>query len=350
MEPDGRGPSARHEARVEVAGLLTSVRAQQPAVETLRRSVAAGRVHHAYLFDGPEGVGKELAAWGLAQVLVCERRAPGESEACGTCSSCQRAVPRAQEPTPRHPDVVVLERGLYEPATIGRRTPEIQDISIDQVRTLVLAHAAFPPREGRAKVFIVRRAEELGVPAANALLKTLEEPGAHTHFMLLTSAPDALLPTIRSRTQRVRFGSLPDDILASLLTAQGIDAAKAAEVAPFAAGSMTQALLLSDPEVNEQRRSFVSSALAALSARDLGPALDFAEAAKKLAKPALVAQLDALAAAIVAEGRVRARAADDRADSACARYTLARIAIRDIEGNASPQLAIEAMLIRMRGV
>lgn len=333
-----------------MVALLASVRAQQPAVETLRRSVAAGRVHHAYLFDGPEGVGKQLAALGLAQILVCERRAPGQSEACGTCSSCVRAVPRGEESTPRHPDVVVLERGLYEPATIGRRTPEAQEISIDQVRTLVLARAAFPPSEGRAKVFIVRRAEELSVPAANALLKTLEEPGANTHFVLLSSAPDALLPTIRSRTQRVRFGSLPDDVVADLLTAQGIDAAKAAEVAPFAAGSMTQALLLSDPEVNEQRRSFVSSALAALSARDLGPALDFAEAAKKLAKPELVTQLDALAAAIAADGRERARADDDRADSACERYTLALTAIRDIEGNASAQLAMEAMLIRMRGV
>jgi DNA polymerase-3 subunit delta' len=333
-----------------MAGLLSSVRAQQPAVETLRRSVAAGRVHHAYLFDGPDGVGKELAAWGLAQALVCERRAAGQSDACGACSSCIRAIPRPLETTPRHPDVVVLERGLYEPTTIGRRSPEVQEISIDQVRTLVLARAAFAPREGRAKVFIVRRADELGLPAANALLKTLEEPGANTHFVLMTSAPDALLPTIRSRTQRVRFGSLPEDVVVSLLTQLGVDASKAAQIAPFAAGSMTQALLLSDPQVSEERNEFVSSAFAAMSARDLGPALDFAEEAKKLAKPALVAQLDALASTIASEGRDSARGGDDRADSAWARYALALSAIRDIEGNASPQLAMEAMLIRMRGV
>lgn len=331
-------------------GLLSTVRAQRPAIETLRRSVAAGRVHHAYLFDGPEGVGKELTAWGLAQVLVCEKRAPEEADACGVCSSCLRAVPRAPEPTPRHPDVVVLERGLYEPVVIGRRSPEAQEISIDQVRTLVLARAAFAPREGRAKVFIMRRAEELGLPAANALLKTLEEPKARTHFLLITSAPDALLPTIRSRTQRVRFGTLPDDVIASLLIERGVDSDKAAAVAPFAAGSMTNALLLSDPQVNEQRHAFVSAALAALSARDLGPALDFAEATKKLAKPVLVAQLDALAGAIAKEGRESARDADGRADSACARFALSLEAIRQIEGNASSQLAMEAMLIRMRGV
>ena len=87
-----------------------------------------------------------------------------------------------------------------------------------------------------------------------------------------------------------------------------------------------------------------------MAARDLGPALDFAEEAKKLAKPALVTQLDALASSIATEGRDSARAGDDRADAAWARYALALSAIRDIEGNAAPQLAMEAMLIRMRGV
>ena len=157
--------------------LLASVRGQATAVDTLRRGLAAARTHHAYLFEGPDGVGKELAAFGLAQALVCEQRAAGSADACGACRACARAVPRPGERRPLHPDVVVLERGLYEPATIGRRTPETQDLSIDQIRTLVLARAAFPPHEGRAKVFILRRAEELSQAAANALLKTLEEPG-----------------------------------------------------------------------------------------------------------------------------------------------------------------------------
>jgi len=236
-------------------------------------------VHHAYLFDGPDGVGKELAAWGFAQALVCESRQAGSSEACGTCSSCVRAVPRPGEPTPRHPDVVLIERGLYDPATLGRRSPEAQEISIDQVRTLVLARAAFPPREGRAKVFIVRRAEELGRSAANALLKTLEEPGAKTHFILLSSAPDALLPTIRSRTLRVRFGTLPDGVLVELLTARGVESGKAEAIASLSGGGMTQALLRADPDMSRQREEFISSALSAMAARNLGEALDLAEAA-----------------------------------------------------------------------
>ena len=165
--------------------LLSSVRAQTTAVETLRRALAGDRVHHAYLFDGPEGVGKERAAFGLAQALVCERRPPGGTEACGACSACTRSLLREGERRPVHPDVAVLERGLYDKDMIGRSTPETQDISINQVRTLVLSRAAFPPHEGRAKVFIVRRAEELSIAAANALLKTLEEPGQRTHFILL---------------------------------------------------------------------------------------------------------------------------------------------------------------------
>src|SRR5262249_53466545 len=158
------------------------------------------------------------------------------------------AVPRDETRRPVHPDVVVVERGLYAPQSIGRRTPETQDISIDQIRTLVLARSAFAPHEGRAKVFIVRRAEELSVSAANALLKTLEEPGARTHFILLSSQPEALLPTILSRTQRVRFAPLPDELVAELAATSGIEVSRAREVTRLAGGSVQAAILLADPE------------------------------------------------------------------------------------------------------
>ncbi|MGH7329692.1 MAG: ATP-binding protein, partial [Polyangiaceae bacterium] len=197
--------------------LLASLKSQSAPLETLQRALTSGRVHHAYLFEGENGVGKELAAFGLAQALECERRAQGAWESCSACSACERVLPKGG--VSRHPDVVVLERGLYEPAQIGRKNPETAELSIDQVRTLVLARAAFPPHEGRAKVFIVRRAEELSISAANALLKTLEEPGARTHFVLMTTQPDALLPTILSRTLRVHFGSLSDSTVVDILNA-----------------------------------------------------------------------------------------------------------------------------------
>lgn len=331
-----------------MVSLLATVQAQPTAVETLRRALALGRVHHAYLFDGPDGVGKERTAFGLAQALVCERRPEGGSDACGECRACVRAVPRPGEGRPVHPDVVVLERGLYEPATIGRRTPETQDISIDQVRTLVLARAAFAPHEGRAKVFIVRRAEELSTAAANALLKTLEEPGARTHFVLLSATADALLSTIRSRTQRVRFGPLPDAVVAELLAARGVEKGLAAEIALLAGGSMATAVTLSDPDASSQREEFVARALRALETPDLGGALELAEEAKKGDKGVLVVQIEALASALAAEARGAAAALDRRADRAAARHGLALAAIRQLDGNASAQLAVEAMLMRMR--
>jgi DNA polymerase-3 subunit delta' len=331
-----------------VPALLATVRSQPTALQTLRRALSLGRVHHAYLFDGPDGVGKERAAFGLAQALVCERRTPGSADACGTCSACTRAIPRPGEDRPIHPDVVVLERGLYDPATIGRRAPESQDISIDQVRTLVLTRSSFPPYEGRAKVFIVRRAEELSVAAANALLKTLEEPGARTHFVLLCSSGDALLATIRSRTQRVRFGALPDEVIAELLQERGVERERATAIARLAGGTVAAALALSDDEASAHRDEFVSRAMAALDARDLGPALEFAEEAKKADKQALVGHLTALGAAFADHARAAVAASDRRASVAAARYELVVTAVMQIESSASTQLAIEAMMMKMR--
>ena len=333
-----------------LAGLLETVKAQATAVETLRRALATGRVHHAYLFDGPEGVGKERTAFGLAQALVCERRTEGQAEACGTCSACTRAVPREPGSTPLHPDVVVLERGLYDPATLGRKSPETQELSIDQVRTLVLTRSAFGPHEGRAKVFIVRRAEEMSIAASNALLKTLEEPGARTHFVLLSATPDALLPTIRSRTQRVRFGALPDAVVTELLVGRGVEAGRAKEIAVLAGGSMATGATLADPEASSRREDFVSRAMAALTAPTSGPALDLATDAKQADKIALAAYIEAFAAALAAEARSSASTADRRADRAAARHALALAAIQQLDANASNQLAMESMLLRMRSV
>jgi DNA polymerase-3 subunit delta' len=334
--------------RVVVESWLSTVQAQATAVETLRRALGLGRVHHAYLFDGPDGVGKERAAFGLAQALVCERRPEGAPDACGECRACVRALPRAGERRPLHPDVVVLERGLYEPAMLGRRTPETQDLSIDQVRTLVLARAAFGPLEGRAKVFVVRRAEELSISAANALLKTLEEPGPRTHFVLLSSTADALLSTIRSRTQRVRFGALPEAVVTELLIKRGVEGALAAEIAGLSGGSMATALMLGDPEASAQREQFVARALQALEARTVGGALELAEDAKKGDKATLVVQIEALASALAAQARSSAAAPDRRADTAAARHALALSAVQQLGGNASLQLTVEAMLMKMR--
>jgi len=321
--------------------LLDTIRSQDAATETLRRALRTGRVHHAYLFDGPEGVGKNLGAFALAQALVCTSPTSA-NEACGTCSACARAVPDPKTTRAKHPDIVVLERGLYDPQSIGRRTPENQDLSIDQVRTLVLAHAAYAPHEGRARVFIVRRAEEMSTAAANALLKTLEEPIEKTHFILLTSQPDALLPTILSRVQRVRFAPLPDALVAELLVARGVAADVAGRVAPLASGSMKTALGLCDEDATAAREAFVARALEALEAPTLSIALDIGEQGKR-DKVALRVHLLALAARIANLARTQSEPA-----RWAARYAHVLQALRDLDANASPQLTLEAMLVRMR--
>lgn len=337
--------------------LLSQVRAQETALRTIDWALESGRIHHAYLFVGPDGVGKELAAFGLAQALVCERR--GESgglfasekppiRACGTCSACARAAPR-EDRKPIHPDVVVIERGLYTPQSLGRRTAETQDISIDQIRVLVLARSAYAPHEGRAKVFVVRRAEELSISAANSLLKTLEEPGKETHFILITSQPEALLPTILSRTQQIRFAPLPDDVVTELLVAAGVEAARAKAVTRLAGGSVEAGILLADPDESETRDRFVESALAAMSATGIEPVLALAESAKK-DKERLPSNIAALAVALASHAADAARAGRPDAETLAIRGRFALTALEHLASNGAAQLVVEAMLTRMRAV
>src|SRR5450432_2958730 len=238
---------------------FSDILGQEPALQTLYRALDTGRVHHAYRFEGPDGVGKEMAAFSLAQTLVCDKGGP---RACGVCSACVRALKISEEEprVPAHPDVVLLERGLYR----GRISAnEATGISIEQVRRIVLERVGYRPHEGRARVFIVRDAEELTLSAANALLKTLEEPGPGCHFVLLTSRPNRLLDTIRSRTLPVRFSPLSDQIVAQILESKGLDP----RVSPVAQGSVALALELASEDAIREREEFVAAAHAAIGAR-----------------------------------------------------------------------------------
>jgi DNA polymerase-3 subunit delta' len=183
---------------------LERILGQSTAVATLERALARRQVHHAYRFEGPAGTGKLSCALAFAQALVCQdENNPG----CGACRGCQLASATSQEAphVPLHPDIILVQRGLYPPALLGRSTPENTGISVQQIRKLVLPRAGYPPHEGRALCFIINHADELTISAANALLKILEEPPNKTHFLLTTSRPGRLLDTVRSRTLTVRF-------------------------------------------------------------------------------------------------------------------------------------------------
>jgi DNA polymerase III subunit delta' len=277
-----------------------AIAGQVPAIETLTRALASGMVHHAYRFEGIDGVGKERAALAFAQALLCTA---GERLGCGRCDACRRVVTLGEgtPPLPLHPDVIIVGRALYPPETIGGKK-ELAEISVEQIRRVVLARASYAPHEGRAQVFIVRGAHQLSISAANALLKTLEEPRPSTHFILLTPESERLLDTIRSRTLPVRFGPLPDEIVARVLRDAAVPSDRIEAIVALAGGSAGAALAAADPTLGETREAFVRAVVRAVAAPDLGDAVELGEAAPR-DRHEMIDLLHALEAHYVREAR-----------------------------------------------
>ncbi len=329
---------------------FSDILGQDAAIGTLQRALATGRIHHAYRFEGPAGVGKEMTAFALAQALVCTAEPPpghAFGTGCGSCSACKRAVTLSASPAvPMHPDVILVERGLYRDV-IDRS--EAKNISIEQIRRVVIDRTALPPHEGRARVFLLRRPEEMSTEAANALLKTLEEPLPKTYFILITDRGSELLDTIRSRTQLVRFAPLSEPILERILVARGVAQDEAKAAAELAAGSASQAIALADPEATKGRRAFVEAVLAAVKAKDLVPAMELAEARER-DKGELSERLAALAATFARMARAAAAEKPGEAARHAERYALVLQAKRELDRNASPALVLESMVARLRRV
>lgn len=319
---------------------FSRVLGQSTAVDTLTRSLRSGRRHHAYRFEGPDGVGKELTAFAVAQALVCET---SEALGCGQCASCRRAVTLSgEEPfVPQHPDVVLVGKGLYPASIIGKT--ESTGIGVEQVRRIVLARAGYPPHEGRHLVFIVRDADDLTQSAANALLKTLEEPGEAVQFLLLTSRPRRLLDTIVSRTLPVRFGPLPEDVLQALLSERGLDPS----AAMHAQGSASRAIELAQEDVRQAREDFFASMRDAISSPGPTETLDLAASVPKDRRE--VSQLlTALAQQLATSARKHATGAPGGSRRALPRHALVVEALDALERNANPQLVVESLVLRLR--
>ncbi|MBE0597704.1 MAG: DNA polymerase III subunit delta' [Desulfuromonadales bacterium] len=158
----------------------------------LQRAMTSGRLAHAYLFEGPEGVGKRLLAVALARAVFCR-----EGTGCGDCPACRKVDHQ------NHPDLHLVES-------------EGAAIKIDQVRVLQ-REMAFRPVEGGKKICLIDGADRMNPAAGNALLKTLEEPSGEALLILLTCRSDAVLGTIRSRCQRLPFGRLPRTMIQEVL-------------------------------------------------------------------------------------------------------------------------------------
>jgi DNA polymerase-3 subunit delta' len=275
----------------------SSLRGQERVAAQLQRAIARDRVPHAYLFSGPAGAPLLDAALALASALVCAR-APGEGCAPGDapepCSPCRKVAAGI------HPDVVTLAR---EGAA--------QIIPIEVVRAQVIARLGMPPHEASLRVLIIEEATALPPPAANALLKTLEEPPGRALFVLGTTAPEQLLPTLRSRCQRVRFAAGP--------AAADPDPARAARIAALGA------------ELAGDQHDAALGARVAETKGDAAPVL--IAAAQRLAARAR-------AAALAGELGRAARAAA-RAQAILSWHTAVAI------HNASPALAIDALAAQL---
>ncbi len=206
---------------------------QAKALDVLRQALRHERIPHAYVFAGPEGIGKKLTAVTLAKALNCQTRG---DDACDQCPACHKIG------LGNHPDVRVIE-------------PDGQGIKIDQIRE-VQKDAGYKPFEGRRKVYILDQAETMRPEAANALLKTLEEPSADCVLILVTANVYALLPTVMSRCQFVRFVALEVDKLVELLIAHfQMPPARARLVASLSGGCPGKALAMDAEQVLAQREN-----------------------------------------------------------------------------------------------
>lgn len=225
----------------------------QPRVrEFLRASIASGRVSHAYLFTGPAGSNKTAAAYAFAQTILCK------DHGCRTCDDCRRIERR------KHPDV-----HFY--------TPEgAQGYLIEQIREIV-SGVSLAPIRATGKVYILDRVDLLGVSAANAFLKTLEEPVEGVTFILLGRTREAVLPTIVSRCQVVPFRHIPAREAAGILSQKtGVTPEQARIAIEACNGSITRAMTFAKSAERAEFRARIMEVLSNLPLSDERDVLEYA--------------------------------------------------------------------------
>lgn len=247
---------------------FANVIGQERAKRIIGRALSRDRLPHALLLYGPEGVGKKALAFEIAKALNCSA---SSVEACDRCHACRRVA------SMQHPDLSVvfpvspgkredadedaalegddaelllqIARDPYSPVPLGRNA----NIPVERVRML-RREASYKVSEGKRKVAIILEADRMRPEGANALLKTLEEPPGDLVLILTTARPDGLLPTIRSRCQRLCVGPLGiRDVARELGRRRGVSAERAEALARLAGGSLGRALGLVDTDLDERR-------------------------------------------------------------------------------------------------
>lgn len=319
------------------------VRGHKPQIEMLRRRIAQGRVSHAYLFVGLEGIGKRLVARGFAQALNC-KEAPDEG--CGLCSSCRKIAQQI------HPDCLCLEPGEGS-------------IKIGQIRDLQ-GRIVFHPFEGKRKVVTMNDAEKMTAQAANCLLKSLEEPLPDTTFILITQNQRALLPTIVSRCQIIRFQPLSPQLIQEMVEEKLKGREELAEVLiPLSGGSAKRAMEIVESDFMLERTRFFDR-VTGLPREGISAALDLAQELASV-KEAGEEKLELLkmwyhdlmvCKKSELKGRIVNRDLLGKIEEESSRFTLKELlaqwrVVRETQSllkkNVNPQMAMERMLVILAG-
>jgi DNA polymerase III subunit delta' len=228
----------------------------QKQLEIVRQALKHGRLHHAYLFVGAEGVGKKTIAFGLAKTLHCSA---ATGDFCGECVNCARVRDR------NHPDVRIIE------PLAGKK-----EISIQQIRELE-KELNFRSFSGKRKIAILDPATLMNLAAQNALLKTLEEPPQDSLLILIASNAGALLPTLRSRCLRVTFGPLARELISGFLVSRkGLEAEAAEFLAAMSLGRLSAVVGIDSQKLLDRRGEWVRL-VSSLGAGDYRAAIDAAE-------------------------------------------------------------------------
>ena len=228
----------------------------QKQVEILRQALNHGRLHHAYLFIGIEGVGKRTIALGLAKAIHCSA---ATGDFCGECTDCGRIQ------NGNHADVRIIE------PLAGKK-----EISIQQIRELE-KELNFRSFSGKKKIAIVDPATLMNLSAQNALLKTLEEAPRDSLLILIAANGGALLPTLRSRCLGISFGPLPRDLISGFLVSRnGLEAETAEFLAAMSLGSLGAVVSIDTEELLEKRREWMRL-ISSLGVGDYRAATDAAE-------------------------------------------------------------------------
>ena len=248
-------------------------------LEALNGLLERGRLPHAVLFHGPEGVGKASIAKLLGRALVCH------ALGCAACDDCRLFD------AGNHPDFVHVKPQLRKDS----KTEYRKQIVVDQVRQLSNM-VGLAPRLGARRVILIDPADKMNVEAQNALLKTLEEPPPHTVLILIAARPQVLAPTVRSRCFALGFGPLRAEDLARLLESHGFDAQEALARAALAEGRPGKAIELDLEALRERREKLLDGLERLASRRDIGALQALAAAFAGKDEPALQTNLELLAA------------------------------------------------------